>query len=190
MGWDYTHATHYTRKGDVDRKAEIDELYNWSDEKKAVSVVKSCMVGSTYYAALRVTDKETGAFEVVGEVVLTRSARRDYFNFGYKAMSETMGPCECSCPASILKLLSPTDDEWADGWRERCRKTIEDKKSPGALKNLPIGAVIRFTMHNGRTMELVKHQAAYQFKRPFWYCEETGRYMPVTRIPKDYEIVA
>lgn len=31
MGWDYTHATHYTRTGAIDRKAEIDELYTcWS----------------------------------------------------------------------------------------------------------------------------------------------------------------
>lgn len=26
MGWDYTHATHYTRTGAIDKKAEIDEL--------------------------------------------------------------------------------------------------------------------------------------------------------------------
>ena len=24
MGWDYTHATHYTRTGAIDRKAEIE----------------------------------------------------------------------------------------------------------------------------------------------------------------------
>lgn len=26
MGWDYTHATHYTRTGAIDRKTEIDEF--------------------------------------------------------------------------------------------------------------------------------------------------------------------
>lgn len=39
-----------------------------------------------------------------------------------------MEPCEDHCPASILSLLSPTDSEYANSWRERCRKNIEAKK--------------------------------------------------------------
>ena len=53
MGWDYTHATHYTRTGAIDKKAEIDELYTWQTEAKKVEVVRSCMVGATYYAAIK-----------------------------------------------------------------------------------------------------------------------------------------
>lgn len=188
MGWDYTNATHYTKKGDIDRKAEVDLLYHWSNDKTAVSVVKSCMVGSTYYAAVRVEDKETGEAQIKGKVVLTRLDSKSYF--GYKAICETCGPGASQCPASILNLLSPTDDEWALAWRERCRNYIEEKKSPRALKNLPVGAVIRYTMRNGKVAELVKHQPAYQFKRPFWYSRETGTYTPATRIPRDYEVVA
>lgn len=81
MGWDYTHATHYTRTGAIDKKAEIDELYTWQNDTKKYEVVRSCMVGATYYAA------------------------------------------------------------------------------------------------------------AYQFKRPFWFCQSSGRYMPATRIPANYEVV-
>lgn len=41
MGWDYTHATHYTRTGAIDRKTEIDELYTWqNDTRKALDHVK------------------------------------------------------------------------------------------------------------------------------------------------------
>ncbi|MFR1425672.1 MAG: DUF6927 domain-containing protein, partial [Clostridium sp.] len=79
--------------------------------------------------------------------------------------------------------------EYANNWRERCRKNIEAKKDPHALKNLPVGAVIRFTLHTGESIELLKHAAAYQFKRPFWFCQSSGRYMPVTRIPENYEVV-
>jgi hypothetical protein len=64
MGWDYTHATHYTNKGTIDRKAEIDPLYNWQDNTKKVEVVKSALVGSTYYAALRITHIETNTEEI------------------------------------------------------------------------------------------------------------------------------
>lgn len=52
MGWDYTHATHYTKTGAIDRKAEIDELYTWQNDTRKAEVVRSAMVGSTYYAAI------------------------------------------------------------------------------------------------------------------------------------------
>lgn len=107
-----------------------------------------------------------------------------------KAMSEIMGPAEDRCPASILKLLSPTDNEYASDWRERCWKNIEEKKNPHALSNLPIGAVIRFTQRNGKVIELQKHPAAYQFKRPFWYNSNENTYMPARRIPNIYEVVS
>ena len=55
MGWDYTHATHYTRTGAIDKKAEIDELYTWQNDTKKYEVVRSCMVGATYYAAVKAT---------------------------------------------------------------------------------------------------------------------------------------
>ena len=183
MGWDYTHATHYTRTGAIDKKAEIDELYAWQNDTKKYEVVRSCMVGATYYAAVKATVLSTGEAETFAAVALTHTNNRDYFNFGVKTKEESMGPCEDHCPASILSLLSPTDSEYANNWRERCRKNIEAKKDPHALKNLPVGAVIRFIKYNGEAVELMKHPAAYQFKRPFWYCKESGCYMPATRIP-------
>lgn len=205
MGWTSYHADYY-KKGTVDRKAECDAYFMEGLNAGFYQVVKSAVVGSVYYAAVQTLKRYSKETDGNGEriiedipeneretwaaVFLTSVDMKDYYNFAYKDMSEDVGPCEDSCPASILKLLSPTDSEWALAWRERCRKRIEEKKSPGALKNLPIGAVIRFTLRNGKTMELLKHPAAYQFKRPFWYCEETGRYMPATRIPDNYEVVS
>src|SRR3546814_944011 len=49
---------------------------------------------------------------------------RDGHQFGYKDMSENMGPCEADCPAAILELLSPTDHEYALDWRARCRANL------------------------------------------------------------------
>lgn len=169
-------------------------------------VVKSALVGSVYYAAIETLKRYGEGTDGNGKriiedipqderttwaaVFLTLTDSRDYFNFSYKDMDEDMGPVEDCCPASVLNVLSPTDSERALAWRERCRKRIEEKKSPGALKNLPIGTVIRFALRNGKTMELLKRPAAYQFKRPFWYCEETGCYMPATRIPDNYEVIS
>ena len=104
MGWDYTHATHYTRTGAIDKKAEIDELYTWQNDTKKYEVVRSCMVGATYYAAVKATVLSTGEVETFAAVALTHTNNRDYFNFGVKTMEESMGPCEDHCPASILSL--------------------------------------------------------------------------------------
>lgn len=91
MGWDYTHATHYTRTGAIDRKTEIDELYTWQNDTKKYEVVRSCMVGATYYAAVKATVLSTGEVETFAAVVLTHTNNRDYFNFGVKTMEESMG---------------------------------------------------------------------------------------------------
>ncbi len=186
MGWTGYYATHYKRDGSIDRKAELDyELFTrWYGTEGAHELLKSAVVGSTYYAAAR---SQRG--NVYGLVVLTQTSRKmeDGCNFWYKDMSEDMGPCECDCPLSILKLLSPTDSEYALDWR-RCREKAERKRSPTALPNLPIGTRIRFT-YNGEVKELVKHPPAYQFKRPFWYDSARHQYMSAKYIPDNYKVV-
>jgi hypothetical protein len=47
---------------------------------------------------------------------------------GYKDIDENMGPCECDCPERILKLLTPTDYEYARNWRQRCYYLIGNRR--------------------------------------------------------------
>lgn len=201
MGWTSYHASHYKRNGSVDRKAECDAYFLEDWNKGHYEVLKSAIVGSVYYAAVRHLKRYVGRNEngqdiykdVVNEpvfavVFLTQTDSKDYFNFSYKDMSEDMLPYYFDCPLSILKLLSPTDNESAQEWRRQCQDKAERKKSPTALTNLPIGARIRFT-YGGEVMELVKHPPAYQFKRPFWYNPACHQYMSAKRIPDNYEIV-
>lgn len=126
MGWDYTHATHY-KNGKVDRKAECDELYTWSNETKTVRVLKSSMKGAIYYAAVEITTSESK--EVIGVVAATTGADKNdpYFNFGVKTMDETMQPFYYDCPKGILDLLTPTDNKYANKWRRLCREKSEKK---------------------------------------------------------------
>ena len=128
MGWFCYDATHYDRHGKVDRKAEMDRLYNWEDETKTVKVLKSALYGATYYAAVEVTEKETGKRYVTAAVDLTSSGD-GWYNFGYKAMGETMGPYQYDCPKGILDLLTPTENEYALQWRERCRANLKRKSA-------------------------------------------------------------
>lgn len=91
MGWDYTHATHYTKTGAIDRKSEVDEHFNWSNETQKVEVVRSCMVGGTYYAAIKITTLSTQEEKTIAAVALTHTDNKDYFNFGVKIIEKFTG---------------------------------------------------------------------------------------------------
>lgn len=181
MGWTFKDATHHKANGKVDVKAECDALWNCGHMK----VLKSSMVGSTYYAAVEVTGKRDKdgwiepipkeEREVFAAVVLTSTRKDDGFDFGYKDMEESMGPYQSDCPISILNLLTPTDREFAINWRKRCRENAEKKKlerkDPNSLNNLPIGSVIEC---NGK--QLIKSAPNFQFKRPFWKVKNEWKY--------------
>lgn len=184
MGWTGIHAEHHKKDGTVDRKAELDHELFGMEGDGGHKLLKSSMVGNTYYAAVKHPDGH-----VYGLVVLTSVDSSQWFDFHYKDMTENMGPFEAKCPASILKLLSPTEDENALDWRKRCREHTEARKSPTAPANLPIGARIQVSFGK-ETLELVKCAPAYQFKRPFWYIPDKGKYLSAKRIPKDYKVIS
>jgi len=175
MGW-----TAYHVYGKIDRKSECDKVYNGETEKTIWKVLKSAMVGSTYYAAVERTDKETGKSKVFAGVCLTQVHNEEFY---YKDMDESMGPCERKCPNSILELLTETDSEWANEWRERCRAWNALPK-PGKL---PIGAVIEFEL-GGKPIQATKHGPAFQFKAPFWMLDN-GCYIKKKNIPEKFKII-
>lgn len=174
MGWTSYHATCY-KNGKVDRKAECDKLYNsdavsWTENHKVIGryeVLKSSMVGSTYYAAVKRTIFATAdkpeSIQVFGTVCLTSTDSKDYYNFAYKDMDESMGPYKYDCPKGILDLLTPTENEYANEWRKACYEHLVKKKNPSSLNNLPVGTVIKVIMpfntnyfREGQEVKLIK----------------------------------
>lgn len=91
---------------------------------------------SEFYAAVETV--ETG--EVWAFVALMQWTRGD-FNFTYKDMDETCGPGVDSCPARLLDMLTPTDHEWANEWRARCRARADRRMANAAV--LVDGATVR-----------------------------------------------
>ena len=178
MGWTSYHATHYTKSGAIDKKAECDAYFMEGLNRGHYRVEKSAMAGGVYYAAVRTLKKYVGndIYEdlpeeeqrVFGVVFLTETDSKDYYNFSYKDMDETMGPGYYDCPESILKLFSPTENEYALEWRKKCHLQNEKQK---LLKECPVGTTIGF-LRGDELMTVVKRGPAYQFKKPWWYCEE------------------
>lgn len=164
MGWTEYTATEF-KNGRVDRKAECDKIFNWSDDNITSSkVLKSSMVGTTYYAAI---EYSKGDYKTVYAVVCLTSVRERYL-FAYKDMSEDMGPYQYDCPKSIIDLLPPTDNEWANEWRQKCLA----KKKETTLAKLPLGTQIEVTMpfdtshyRNGEKVILTKEKG---YKQAHW----------------------
>lgn len=173
MGWLFYSPTHFSKRGRVDRKAEVEATFG-----KNYSVLKSCMVGSTYYGAVKHKDSNN----VFAVVYLTKVSDGD---FGYKDMDETCHPYCYDCPKSILDLLTPTDDVNANNWRKKCYEKLSKPK----LSDLPIGTKIKFSFSDGEEVVLIKHEPAHQFKKPYWEYENRFNYMKKNHIPDNWEIV-
>jgi len=169
MGWTSTVASCY-KNGKVDVKLEMDTLCG-----KNYQVLKSSMVGSTYYGALK--NVQTGV--VFCAVILTSTKTYNGFNLSYKDMTEDEGPCERKCPMGILNLLTPTDNQYAIEWRNACREYHNKKNSDkhSWLVNVGIGERVYLNNSDGTADVLIKHPPAYQFKTWFWYNTTRGTYV-------------
>jgi hypothetical protein len=101
-------------------------------------VLKSTVRSGAYYAACQSYDargpKET--FAIICLVKWNPGARSGE-EFGYKDMTETMGPYHYDCPASILDLLGPPGNEYAANWREAlpgaARADFAPQAAPGDM---------------------------------------------------------
>lgn len=179
MGWTSYNANVNYRNGKpyIDRKEECDKIFNddmvsgtYPDKYEKIGkfeVLKSAMVGSTYYAAVKRTkfSTETDPEEsiVFAAICLTSTNMKDYYNFAYKDMDETCGPCECKCPKSILDLLSPTDNEYAKEWRKACYEYHESNKAKDDISNLRVGSKVKF-VSNGIEYIMRKEYGCAHFR--------------------------
>lgn len=126
-------------------RSYLDNQFTYARDDHRLMVLASSMVGSTYYAACERIES-SGARAVLAVVCLTRQSTgaRDGCTFGYKDMTETMGPCESDCPAAILDELTETDSTCATDWRARCRANLARRKLERAKPNPKPGQTIVF----------------------------------------------
>lgn len=188
MGWTSYHANNYLSNGKVDLKAECRNYFTSGLNEGFYEIVKDTMVGNTYYAAAKVLKRyvqETDSFEtlpveeqkIYAFVVLTSQDTKEYYNFSYKVMDETTGPCYYDC-VGLLKYLSPTNSQYANKWRAEVRKRADEKNQ---LNKFPIGTQIKFSRWILTKTKLYSHKPARWLTPNFTY-------IPISQI-HDFEIV-
>lgn len=133
-----------------------------------------------FYAA--VEESDTG--DVWAMVVLMHRGRGDY-NFTYKAMTESMGPGENTCPDSILDLLTPTTNEYALAWRAECRSYNAARRAKPKVK---AGDKVRFTrpltFSDGSTADTFVFERGSTFRG----ADGTGRYRITSWREREYAL--
>lgn len=130
MGWTTTDIPYGLKMTEV-----LKRKYTWESEHHSFKVLESSLVKlHTWYAAIERKEKGSNNLEVVAAVVLVRKSPR-YPEFSYKAMDEHAGPVERECPEKILKLLTPTTNQYATQWRADCWNNIQKRKNN---KNKPL----------------------------------------------------
>lgn len=122
------------------------EQYNNENDKVKQTVLDTALVARTEaFAAIEQVNKETGERKVFMAVVIMKFNNSEYYNFMYKTMDETCGPHIHRCPKRLMKLLTPTDHEYALKWRARVNEywTIKDEAN-AEMKKLNAGDTVVF----------------------------------------------
>ena len=123
MGWLYMK----TFDGPSGPQGYLDRQFTCEQPEFQSRVLRSALVGNdVYYAAVehRPTGDDTVEIWALICLVDYNPKHPNGFIFGYKDMCETMGPYAAECPAEILDLLTPTENAYANAWRNRCREAI------------------------------------------------------------------
>lgn len=129
MGWLYMKSL----RGQAGPSEYLDVQFTFERPEGTSKVLRSELIGKTYYAAVEQRRRDDGEREVFALICLVAYDPLDSegYIFGYKDMSEHMGPYECHCPEGFLDLLTPTDRPYAKSWRARCHANAASRRAAG-----------------------------------------------------------
>lgn len=154
MGWTTTH-----KPANVSAKEYIErELLVWTSPTHSYRVLDGGVKNfRTYYGAVEKVELKSGKRDVFAVIILL-SYSKDYYNFGYKDMSEDMGPYQADCPERILNLLTPTDNANANAWRKQCRDRIEQSRQK--KQSVIVGSQLAYGGNDYTVTELLGRSGA------------------------------
>lgn len=146
MGWLFGHYERST-------------LVKHLTDGNGVKTIKHCLVGNNLWC-VHEHDGQRWAC-----LYLLRGSPRikdDPYNWGYKAVCESMGPNEISFPCTWLDLLTPTDSQYANEWRARVKARGEK------LQKAKLGS--RWKGY-GHVFEIIKRRSPTSFRAKDEYGE-------------------
>lgn len=126
MGWSFNYV-------DRGRDAHIAELTSQSHFSPDYEPLAHRVVGNNVWQL--VLHKPTGRKFICLDLI----AKERNGGWGYKGMSEDMGPYQVNCPLSLLNQASPVEEGgYAHEWRQKVRayhaaKASKAKPAPGLL---------------------------------------------------------
>jgi len=119
MGWTYMRSL----GGHATPKDYLDAQFTFETSDASLKVLRSELADDrVYYAAVERLPRAGGDRIVFGLVCLVDHDPQWVDRFGYKDMTETMGPYYWDCPVEILDLLTPAENAFAVEWRRKCRE--------------------------------------------------------------------
>lgn len=147
MGWTYTHKDSGVSAAEF-LKRELFTFSHVSEEQRPTVVANAGtdFVINVPDAYIKTRPDEWSCYEreadgSVNTLVAVLTARaKDYYNFGYKDLSETSFPYK-NTNASLLKYLTPLRDDgsmsykWAKDFRERIQAGKENKARVAKIKD-------------------------------------------------------
>lgn len=167
MGWTFTY-----KNPNMSVREFFEQQFNINNPAKNIygKIIGFSATWTTAYIAYEFV--QNGERKVFAFVCLLRHVpkAKDGYNFGYKDMDESMGPCEYKCPKTILKMLTPTEHEYAKEWRKRCWDRIEKRaKMPKVKKGDWIKFSKPITFIDGSCYDTLRFDRGSRF--------ETGSYL-------------
>lgn len=111
MGWTFLCG--------ASRRDVIDDLTEErSTDGRVFRTLRKCFRGNTMYA-LHESGKPGETEKWICVYLLAKNGK---YGWGYKDISEEMGPVQMECPVSYLDEADPPPNEYAAKWREDVRK--------------------------------------------------------------------
>lgn len=176
MGWTYTNYCYYGSKPKTMKEKknfiakEVKSWYNGEavilHDHLASDPYVAERVGYVYYCSLERPDQS--------RIILINLVVFDKDEWGYKDMSEDMGPGYHDCPLIILKDVPCPDDKYAIEWRKNVMAHHYDKiAKKAAIKALRPGDMVEFINCNygGRK----KFKVAYNDGKKVYFVGDHGK---------------
>lgn len=128
MGWTYQYKEQGMKVRDFMRREFEQELIE--NERGGFKVLYDTATLTEYFAIMERTDKVSGEKVLFCLACMTHHNPKDHYNFGYKDMTESMGP-NIMPPQNFFKkleeLIPEPDGEHGKEWRARCKSDYANK---------------------------------------------------------------